>query len=147
MGTLAAKVLLRLNTTQSRMASQRSSSGPTPLHAGAESNPHLVAGTETTRSTARNANARSVSLLRSNADRIEGEWTSSRTRVTVAASGRLYAGGRFCDRKVCATLMASTIVRSELMRKKRTRNASVPVEYTPDEISGPDAGAGMHADG
>jgi len=36
----------RLNTTQSRMASPRSSSGPTPLHAGAESNLHLVAGTD-----------------------------------------------------------------------------------------------------
>ena len=30
--------------------------------------------------------------------------------------------------------------------KKSTRNASVPVGYTPDEISGPDAGAGTHAD-
>jgi len=64
----------------------------------------------------RNANVRSVSLLRSNADRIAWEQTSSRNRITVAASVKLCAGGKFCSSKSCATLMASTIVRSELMR-------------------------------
>jgi hypothetical protein len=83
------------------------------------------------RCTARNANARSVSLLRSNADRIEGEWTSSRTRVTVAASGRLYAGGRFCDSKLRATLMASTIARSELMRKKAPGTLAFQLDILP----------------
>ena len=42
--------------------------------------------------------------------------TSSRNRITVAASVRLCAGAKFCRNKSCATLMASTIVRSELMR-------------------------------
>ena len=45
------------------------------------------------------------------------ELTYSRNRRGVRKVGRLYAGGRFCDSKVCATLMASTIARSELMRK------------------------------
>jgi hypothetical protein len=40
----------------------------------------------------RNANARNMSLLRGNADCMEGEWTSSRTRATVVASGRLCVG-------------------------------------------------------
>jgi hypothetical protein len=71
---------------------------------------------EITRSTARNANVRSVSLPRSNADRIAWERTSSRNRITVAASVKLCAGGKFCSSKSCATLMASTIMRSELMR-------------------------------
>src|SRR6266478_1290418 len=71
---------------------------------------------ETARSTSRNANVRSVSLLRSKADRIAWERTSSRNRITVAASVRLCVGGKFCRSKSCATLMASTIVRSELMK-------------------------------
>ena len=48
--------------------------------------------------------------------RIAWERTSSRNRITVAASVRLCAGGKFCRNKSCATLMASTIVRSELMK-------------------------------
>jgi len=62
--------------------------------------------------------------------------TSSRTRVTVAASGRLYAGGRFCDSKVRATLMASTIARSErtnhglLQTVRRLRIIGAPEPYT-----------------
>src|SRR5262245_19906521 len=59
---------------------------------------------ESTRSTARNANVRTVSLLRSNADCIEGERTISRNRNTVAASVRLCIGGKFCRSKSCATL-------------------------------------------
>src|SRR5262249_32696014 len=38
-------------------------------------------------------------------------------RITVATSVRLCDGGRFWLRRPCATLMASTIMRSELMRK------------------------------
>ena len=48
--------------------------------------------------------------------RIAWERTSSRNRITVAASVKLCAGGKFCSSKSCATLMASTIMRSELMR-------------------------------
>ena len=81
----------------------------------------FIAFTHVARSTARNANARSVSLLRSNADRIEGEWTSSRNRKTVAASVSLCIGGKFCRSKSRATLMASTIRRSGVMRKQRRR--------------------------
>src|SRR5262249_38344135 len=77
---------------------------------------------EVTRSTARNANAKNVSLLRSNADRIACERTSSRNRNTVAASVRLCAGGRFWLRRFCATLMASTIMRSELIGTKTRRS-------------------------
>jgi hypothetical protein len=77
---------------------------------------------EVTRSTARNANAKSVSLLRSKADRIACERTSSRNRSTVAASVRLCAGGRFWLRRFCATLKASTIMRSELMERKTRRS-------------------------
>jgi hypothetical protein len=50
---------------------------------------------ESTRSTARNANVVSASLLRSKADRMEGEPMSSRNRETVAASVRLCLGGKF----------------------------------------------------
>src|SRR6516162_7656409 len=74
----------------------------------------------TTRSTARNENARSVSLLRSNADRIAWERTSSRNRITVAASVRLCVGGKFCQSRSFATLMASIITRSEVMEKTHT---------------------------
>src|SRR6516162_4486132 len=80
----------------------------------------------TTRSTARNENARSVSLLRSNADRIAWERTSSRNRITVAASVRLCVGGKFCQSRSFATLMASIITRSELIGKN-PHNAAVPV--------------------
>src|SRR5262249_34477521 len=66
------------------------------------------------------ANVRSVSLLRSKADRIAWERTSSRNRITVAASVRLCVGGKFCRSKSCATLMASIIIRSELMEKTHT---------------------------
>ena len=76
---------------------------------------------EVTRSTARNANAKSVSLLRSKTDRIACERTSSRNRNTVAASVRLCAGGRFWLRRFCATLMASTIMRSETHRNKNSQ--------------------------
>jgi hypothetical protein len=60
-------------------------------------------------------NAGNVSLLLCNADRTEGEWTSSRTRVTVAASGKLRVGCRFCPIKFFAVLMAASIMRSEFM--------------------------------
>jgi hypothetical protein len=70
---------------------------------------------EITRSTARNANAKSVSLLRSNADLVACERMSSRNRITVAASVRFCTGGKFWQRRSRATLMASTIMRSELM--------------------------------
>src|SRR5262249_42633973 len=73
-------------------------------------------------STARNANAKSVSLLRSKADRIACERTSSRNRNTVAASVSLCAGGRFWLRRFCANLMASTIMRSELIGTKTRRS-------------------------
>ena len=79
---------------------------------------------EITCSTARNANAKSVSLLRSNDDRKACERTSSRNRITVAASVRLCARGRFWLRRFCATLMASTIMRSELMGRKLTGHSS-----------------------
>jgi hypothetical protein len=46
--------------------------------------------------------------------------------ITVAASVRLCVGGKFCRSKSCATLMASTIMRSELMGDKRTPNSGVP---------------------
>ena len=48
--------------------------------------------------------------------RIAWERTSSRNRITAAASVRLCVEARFCRSKSCATLMASTIVQSELMR-------------------------------
>ena len=60
-----------------------------------------------------------VSLPRSKADRIAWERTSSRNRITAAASVRLCVEARFCRSKSCATLMASTIVRSELMKDTR----------------------------
>ena len=69
----------------------------------------------------------------SNADRIAWERTSSRNRITVAASVRLCAGGKFCRSKSCATLMASTIVRSELMRG--TQDSGVPVTCGEGESS------------
>jgi hypothetical protein len=71
---------------------------------------------ETTRSTARNVNAGNMSLLRSNADCTAGERTRSRIRVTVAASGRLCTGGKFCRSKFCAALMALSITRSGFMK-------------------------------
>jgi hypothetical protein len=58
-----------------------------------------------------------VSLLRSNADRIAWERTSSRNRITVAASVRLRVGGKFCRSKSCAILMVSVITRSEPMKQ------------------------------
>ena len=70
--------------------------------------------------TSRNTNAKNVSLPHCNADWIEGEWTSSRTRATVAPSGRMWVGGRFCHSKFFAALMAHSITRSEFMREKRT---------------------------
>jgi hypothetical protein len=73
---------------------------------------------ESTRSTARKANVVSASLLRSKADRIEAERMTSRNRKTVAASVRLFLGGRFWQSRTCATLRASMITRSELMRKQ-----------------------------
>jgi hypothetical protein len=73
---------------------------------------------ESTRSTARKANVVSASLLRSKADRMEGERMTSRNRKTVAASVRLFLGGKFWHSRTCATLRASTITRSELMRKQ-----------------------------
>ena len=75
----------------------------------------------------RKANAGSVSLPRSKADRMAGESTSSRNRKTIAASLRLCLGGKFCLNKFCATLTASTIARSELMGKKRTQDPGVPL--------------------
>jgi hypothetical protein len=74
---------------------------------------------KSTRWIARNANVVSASLLRSKADRIEGEPMSSRNRKTVAASVRLCFGGKCWHNKTCATLRASTINRSERMRKQR----------------------------
>jgi hypothetical protein len=74
---------------------------------------------KSTRSTARNANVVSASPLRSKADRIEGQPMTSRNRKTVVASVRLCFGGNFWDSKTCATLRASTIIRSELMREQR----------------------------
>jgi hypothetical protein len=77
--------------------------------------------------TARNANARNVSLLCSNADCTEGERTRSRTRITVATSRRLGVDGGFRHSKYCAILIASTITRSEFMREKCARNAGVSI--------------------
>ena len=70
--------------------------------------------------TSRNTNAKNVSLPHFNADWMEGELTSSRTRATVAPSGRVWVGGRFCHSKFFAALMAHSITRSEFMREKRT---------------------------
>jgi hypothetical protein len=70
--------------------------------------------------TSRNTNAKNVSLPHCNADWMEGELTSSRTRPTVAPSGRVWVGGRFCHSKFFAALMAHSITRSEFMREKRT---------------------------
>ena len=70
--------------------------------------------------TSRNTNAKNVSLPHCNADWMEGELTSSRTRATVAPSGRVWVGGRFCHSKFFAALMAHSITRSEFMREKRT---------------------------
>jgi hypothetical protein len=69
--------------------------------------------------TARNTNARNVSLLCSNADFTAGERTRSRNRATAAASGSLCVGGRFCHSKFCAALIALSIMRSDFMEKKR----------------------------
>jgi len=71
--------------------------------------------------TARNANAWTVSLLRSNANRIAWERMSSRNRITVAASVRWRVGSKFCRSKSCAIFMVSTITRSELMRQNARR--------------------------
>jgi len=62
-----------------------------------------------------------MSLLRSNADRIAWEWTSSRKRRTTAASVRLCVGGKLCRNKCCATLMPSAIMRSELIGKTHAK--------------------------
>src|SRR5206468_9798678 len=59
------------------------------------------------------------------------ELTYSRNRRGVRKVGRLYAGGRFCDRKVCATLMASTIARSELMRKNAPGTLAFQLDILP----------------
>jgi hypothetical protein len=77
--------------------------------------------------TSRNTNAKNVSLPHCNADWMEGELTSSRTRATVAPSGRVWVGGRFCHSKFFAALMAHSITRSEFMREKRTCKAAVPL--------------------
>jgi hypothetical protein len=80
--------------------------------------------------TSRNTNAKNVSLPHCNADWMEGELTSSRTRATVAPSGRVWVGGRFCHSKFFAALMADSITRSEFMREKRTPKAGVPLSAT-----------------
>src|SRR5262249_17051877 len=67
-----------------------------------------------TSSTARSVKARSVSLLRCNADCTVGERTNFRNRATFMASGRSYV----CHSKRCAALIASTISRSEFTRHK-----------------------------
>jgi hypothetical protein len=80
-------------------------------------------------SASRKANAGSMSLLFSKADRTEGEWTSSRTRATVAASGRLCVDRAFCHSKFFAVLMAASITRSEFMGGKThaERGCSRPI--------------------
>src|SRR6266511_5689813 len=83
-----------------------------------------------TNSTARNTNARNVSLLCSNADFTAGERTRSRNRATAAASGSLCVGGRFCHSKFCAALIALSITRSDFMEKKRVKLWCVPVRAT-----------------
>jgi hypothetical protein len=70
--------------------------------------------------TSRNTNAKNVSLPHCNADWMEDELTSSRTRATVAPSGRVWVGGRFCHSKFFAALMVHSITRSEFMRENRT---------------------------
>jgi hypothetical protein len=64
---------------------------------------------ESTRSTARNANVASTSALRSKAVRMEGEPMTSRNRKIVAASVRFCFGGKFWHSRTCASLRASTI--------------------------------------
>ena len=76
-------------------------------------------------STARRANASNVSLLCSKADRMDGEWTSSRNRITVAASVRC-VGGKFCHSNFFDALIAASNKRSVFMRRKPTRSAGVP---------------------
>jgi hypothetical protein len=79
-----------------------------------------------TRSTARNANAKSVSLLRSKADRIACERTSSRNRNTVAASVRLCAGGRFWAEKVLRHLNG---VDNYVIGAHREKNSQITVAF------------------
>jgi len=62
-----------------------------------------------------------MSLLRSNADRIAWERTSSGKRRTTPASVRLCVEGKFCRNKSCATLMPSAIMRSELIGKTHAK--------------------------
>jgi hypothetical protein len=57
-------------------------------------------------------------------DRMEGEPMTSRNRKTVAASVRLCFGGKFWHSRTCATLRASTMTRSEFMRKQSWRGYS-----------------------
>src|SRR5262245_5401022 len=65
-----------------------------------------------TRATSRKANVGRLSLPRSNAERTDGEWSSSRSRKTVAAS---VVGRRFCHTRLYASIRESTIMRSELI--------------------------------
>jgi hypothetical protein len=50
---------------------------------------------------------------------MNGDWTSSRTRATVAPSGSLSMGGKFCHNKFCDVLMAALNTRLEFMTEKR----------------------------
>jgi hypothetical protein len=75
---------------------------------------HEVVTGRKARATSRKANAGRVSLLCSNAERTDGEWIRSRSCETVAAS---VVGRTFCHTRPCASLRASTIMRSELTKK------------------------------
>jgi hypothetical protein len=72
-----------------------------------------------------NANAISVSLLRSGADWMEGERMSSRKRKTAAASVRLCVGGRFWHSRPCATLEGLDDYPIGAHKKQRGRGYSV----------------------
>jgi hypothetical protein len=56
---------------------------------------------------------------------MDGEWTSSRNRITVAASVRC-VGGKFCHSNFFDALIAASNKRSVFMRGKPPRSAGVP---------------------
>ena len=84
--------------------------------------PGVCEKSESTRAISRNANAGRLSLPRSNADRTDGEWTTSRSRRTVPVPRRCGFG----HNRRCASLRASTIMRSEVIQHDKARLGMAP---------------------
>ena len=78
---------------------------------------------ESTRATSRNANAGRVSLPRSNAERTDGESTSSRSCKTIISK---MGWGRFWHNRLLASFRDWTRTRSELVQDNAARTPAFP---------------------